>query len=190
MQSPWDHPDFDGHEAVHFFTDRESGLRGMIAIHSSAMGPGAGGMRFRKYADSSAALGDALRLSRAMSYKNAMAGLKFGGGKAVLIDDGGGKTPAKLAAYGRVLEGLSGAYVTAADVGINVDDLIAVSRESRHVSGLPAAPGMAGGDSGPPTAYGVFLGIKAAARRKLGAQSLAGLHVAIQGAEPALVVTR
>jgi leucine dehydrogenase len=180
--SPWDHPDFDGHEAVHFFTDRATGLKGIIAVHSSALGPGAGGVRFRNYRNTVDAVTDALRLSRAMSFKNAMAGLPFGGGKAVLIDDGNGKTPEKLAGYGRALEKFGGAYVTAADVGINVDDLIEVSTQSRYVSGLPAADGAAGGDSGPPTAYGVFLGIKAAVKRKLGADSLSGLHIAIQGA--------
>ncbi len=180
--SPWDHPDFDGHEVVHFATDEETGLRAIIAVHSSKLGPGAGGMRFRRYADTGAALTDALRLSRAMSFKNAMAGLPFGGGKAVLIDDGMGKTPEKLATYGRALEKLGGAYVTACDVGITVDDLVQVAKHSRHVSGLPADAGMAGGDSGKPTAYGVFLGIKAAVKRKLARESLSGLHIAIQGA--------
>lgn len=180
--SPWDHPDFDGHEVVHFATDEQTGLRAIIAVHSSTLGPGAGGMRFRRYADTGSALTDALRLSRAMSFKNAMAGLPFGGGKAVLIDDGSGKTPEKLASYGRALEKLGGAYVTACDVGITVPDLVEVAKQSRYVSGLPAEDGMAGGDSGKPTAYGVFLGIKAAVRRKLGRDSLSGLHLAIQGA--------
>lgn len=182
MDSLWDSPDFDGHELVHFGTDEATGLRAIIAVHSSHLGPGAGGVRYRVYADPADALKDALRLSRAMSFKNAMAGLPFGGGKAVLLGDGIGKTSARLAAYGRMLDRLGGAYVTACDVGMTVDDLVEVAKQTPYVSGLPAAEGQAGGDSGPPTAYGVFLGIKAAVKRKLGADQLAGIRIAIQGA--------
>ena len=183
MQSPWEYPDFDDHEIVHFVTDRDSGLRAVIAVHSTHIGPGAGGVRFWHYAQPVDAIRDALRLSRGMSFKNAMAGLPLGGGKAVILaDESGSKTPEMLAAFGRAVERLSGAYVTAEDVGITVADLSAVSRHTRYIAGLPVGEGEVGGDPGPHTSYGVFLGIKAAVRRGLGKDSLAGLHVAIQGA--------
>ena len=183
MQSPWEYSDFDDHELVHFVTDRETGLRAIIAVHSTHLGPGAGGTRFWHYAQSGEAVVDALRLSRGMSYKNAMAGLRLGGGKAVILaDEARTKTPEMLAAFGRAVDGLGGAYVTAEDVGVTVADLVEVSRHTRYVSGLPVAAGAVGGDPGPHTSYGVFLGIKAAVRRKLGKESLAGLHIAIQGA--------
>lgn len=183
MQSPWEYPDFDDHELVHFVTDRESGLRAVIAVHSTHLGPGAGGVRFWHYAQPGEAVVDALRLSRGMSFKNAMAGLALGGGKGVILADAARtKTPEMLASYGRAVERLGGAYVTAEDVGVNVADLVAVSKQTRYVSGLPAAEGEAGGDPGPHTSYGVFLGVKAAVRRKLGKDSLSGLHLAIQGA--------
>jgi leucine dehydrogenase len=183
MQSPWDHPDFDDHEVVHCVTDRAAGLRAIIAIHSTALGPGAGGTRFWHYRENGTAVADALRLSRGMSYKSAIADLPVGGGKAVILAPADRrKTPELLAAYGRAIDGLGGAYITAADVGISVDDLVAVARETRYVSGLPAEAGRAGGDSGPPTGYGVFLGIKAAVRRVLGKDSLDGVHIALQGA--------
>lgn len=183
MQSPWDYPDFDDHEVVHFVTDTDSGLRAIIAIHSTALGPGAGGVRFWHYAESAAAVRDALRLSRGMSFKNAMAGLPMGGGKAVILaPEDGRKTPEMLAAFGRAVERLGGAYVTAEDVGVTVADLVAVSAETRHVSGLPAEAGEAGGDPGPYTSYGIFLGVKAAVKRALGRDGLDGIHIAVQGA--------
>lgn len=183
MDSLWDYPDFDEHELVHFVTDRESGLRAVIAVHSSRLGPGAGGTRFWHYADPSQAVSDVLRLSRGMSYKNAMAGLPLGGGKAVILADANRtKTPAMLAAFGRAVDGLCGRYVTAEDVGVNVADMVAISRQTEYVAGLPVAEGAVGGDPGPHTSYGVFLGVKAAVKRKLGKDSLAGLHLAIQGA--------
>lgn len=183
MHSPWDYPDFDDHEIVHFVTDRASGLRAVICVHSTHLGPGAGGVRFWHYAESGDAVRDALRLSRGMSFKNAMAGLPLGGGKAVILaDEERTKTPEMLAAYGRAVERLGGAYVTAEDVGVAVPDLVEVSKHTRFVSGLPVAEGAVGGDPGPHTSYGVYLGVRAAARRKLGKESLSGLHVAIQGA--------
>ena len=183
MQSPWDFPDFDDHELVHFVTDRETGLKAIIAVHSTHLGPGAGGTRLWHYANRADAVADALRLSRGMSYKNAMAGLKLGGGKAVVLaDEARTKSPEMFAAFGRAVDGLCGRYVTAEDVGVTVADLVEVSKQTRYVSGLPAAAGSVGGDPGPHTSYGVFLGIKAAVRRKLGRESLAGLHIAIQGA--------
>jgi leucine dehydrogenase len=183
MDSLWDYPDFDAHELVHFVTDRKSGLRAIIAVHSRHLGPAAGGTRFWHYAKTGEAVADALRLSRGMSFKNAMAGLPLGGGKAVILaDEARTKTPEMLAAYGKAIDGLGGAYVTAEDVGISVADLVEVARQTRHISGLPVASGRAGGDPGPFTSYGVFLGVKAAVKRKLGKDSLAGLHIAIQGA--------
>lgn len=183
MTDLWSLPDFDGHEAVTHVSDHASGLRAIIAMHSTHLGPAAGGTRFWHYAAGEDALNDALRLSRGMSYKNAMAGLPLGGGKAVIIaDEKRTKSPAMLAAFGRSVKMLGGKYVTAEDVGIGVADMQVVRRETRHVAGLPVAEGAVGGDPGPHTSLGVFLGIKAAVRRALGKDSLAGLHIAMQGA--------
>jgi leucine dehydrogenase len=182
MPSLWDLPDFDAHEGVHFFSDPASGLHAIIAIHSTHLGPAAGGTRFWHYADASDAVTDALRLSRGMSFKNAMAGLPVGGGKGVILaDEGRTKTPEMLAAFGRAIESLGGRYVTAEDVGMGEDDLVAIGRQTRHVSGLPVDEGHAGGDPGPSTAMGVFLGVKAAIRHALGKDSAEGVHIAIQG---------
>jgi leucine dehydrogenase len=183
MHAPWDFADFDDHELVHFVTDRQSGLKAIIAVHSTHLGPGAGGARFWHYAAPGEALADALRLSRGMSFKNAMAGLPLGGGKAVLLaDEARTKTPEMLAAFGRAVEGLSGRYVTAEDVGMNVENMVEISRHTSFVAGLPVGEGAVGGDPGPHTSYGVYLGVRAAVRRKLGKDSLSGLHIAIQGA--------
>jgi leucine dehydrogenase len=183
MTTLWGLPDFDAHEEVHFVTDQASGLRAIIAMHSTHLGPAAGGSRFWHYAEDEDAVTDALRLSRGMSYKNAMAGLPLGGGKAVILASAERtKTPQMLAAFGRAVEGLGGRYVTAEDVGIGVADMTEVRRQTRHVAGLPVGEGAVGGDPGPHTALGVFLGIKAAVRRALGKDSLAGLHIAVQGA--------
>jgi leucine dehydrogenase len=183
MPAIWDLPDFDAHESVHVFEDRSSGLKALIAIHSTHLGPAAGGTRFWHYADSQAAVTDALRLSRGMSYKNAMAGLPLGGGKGVVLaGPSRSKTPEMLAAFGRAIESLGGRYVTAEDVGMSDADMVSISRETRHVSGLPVADGgAAGGDPGPFTARGVFLGIKAAAKHRLGADNMAGVHISLQG---------
>ncbi|MES2443454.1 MAG: Glu/Leu/Phe/Val dehydrogenase dimerization domain-containing protein [Pseudomonadota bacterium] len=182
MTTDWGFPDFDDHEGVHLFTDRATGLSAVIAVHSTALGPAAGGVRFWHYADSRAAITDALRLSRGMSYKNAMAGLPMGGGKGVVLaNPQGTKTPALLEAFGRAVESLAGRYVTAEDVGMSEADMKHIAGTTRHVSGLPVAAGSAGGDPGPTTAKGVYLGVKAAARRGLGADSMQGVHVAIQG---------
>ncbi|MFN3725797.1 MAG: Glu/Leu/Phe/Val family dehydrogenase [Allosphingosinicella sp.] len=183
MQSLWDLPDFDDHEAVHFVTDRDSGLKAIIAMHSTALGPAAGGTRFWHYPDPNQAVADVLRLSRGMSYKNAMAGLKLGGGKAVILaGPDRAKTPEMLAAFGKAVDRLGGNYVTAEDVGISVADIVAIAQQTKFVSGLPVAEGSVGGDPGPHTSYGVYLGVRAAAKRGLGKDSLAGLHIAIQGA--------
>jgi len=184
MDSLWDFPDFDEHELVHFVTDRESGLKAVIAVHSTHLGPGAGGTRLWRYAQPSDAIADALRLSRGMSYKNAMAGLPLGGGKAVILADdmSRAKTPRMLAAFGQAVAGLCGRYVTAEDVGMSVADMVAIAKETGFVAGLPVGEGAVGGDPGPHTSYGVYLGVKAAVKRALGKDSLAGLRIALQGA--------
>ncbi|QNA84104.1 Glu/Leu/Phe/Val dehydrogenase [Sphingomonas sp. So64.6b] len=183
MTSGWGFPDFDEHEGVHLFTDANSGLQAVIAVHSTALGPAAGGVRFWHYADSDRAITDALRLSRGMSFKNAMAGLPMGGGKGVVLaaQPGDTITVAQLEAFGRAVESLGGRYVTAEDVGMSEASMKTIATMTRHVSGLPVAAGSAGGDPGPYTAHGVYLGVKAAAQRGLGADSMKDVHVAIQG---------
>ena len=180
---PWGLPDFDAHEAVHFVADEKSGLKAIIAIHSTHLGPAGGGCRFWHYAKDEEALIDALRLSRGMSYKNAMAGLPLGGGKSVILaDENRTKTPEMLHAFGKAVDSLGGRYVTAEDVGINVADMIEVARSTKYVAGLPNSAGDVGGDPGPHTSLGVFLGIKEAVKWALGKDSLSGLHIALQGA--------
>lgn len=183
MTAFWAEPDFDAHELVQLVHDRASGLTAIIAVHSTHCGPSAGGTRFWHYAQPGDAMRDALRLSRGMSYKNAMAGLPMGGGKAVILADAARtKTPAMLAAFGDAVEALGGRYVTAEDVGITEADMVAVAERTAHVSGLPVAgAGSAGGDPGPFTAFGIYLGIKVAVAHKLGRDSLAGVHIAVQG---------
>ena len=183
MISDWGFPDFDDHEGIHLFSDRASGLSAVIAVHSTALGPAAGGVRFWHYADPRAAVTDALRLSRGMSYKNAMAGLPMGGGKGVILagKPGAEVTAAQLEAFGRAVESLGGRYVTAEDVGMSEARMKVVASQTRHVSGLPVEVGSAGGDPGPVTARGVYLGIKAAAKRALGADTMKDVRVAIQG---------
>lgn len=183
MTAFWTEADYDEHELVQLVHDRSSGLTAIIALHSTHLGPGAGGTRFWHYAEPKAAMRDALRLSRGMSYKNAMAGLPMGGGKAVILADASkAKTHEMLAAFGDAVEALGGRYVTAEDVGISEADMVAVSQRTSHVSGLPVAgEGAAGGDPGPFTAMGIYLGIKAAVQHKLGKSSVSGVHVALQG---------
>ncbi len=182
MTAVWDLPDFDDHEGVHLFRDPASGLTAIIAIHSTHRGPSGGGARFWHYANSEDAITDALRLSRGMSFKNAMADLPAGGGKGVILAGPDRvKTPELLHAFGRAIESLGGAYVTAEDVGMSDADMIAIATQTAHVSGLPVATGEAGGDPGPTTAYGVYLGVKAAIARGLGRDGANGVHVAIQG---------
>lgn len=183
MAAFWTDSDYDDHELVQFVRDPKSGLSAIIALHSTHLGPAAGGTRFWHYARPEAAMRDALRLSRGMSFKNAMAGLPIGGGKAVILsDEAGTKTPEMLAAFGRAVNALGGQYVTAEDVGISEADMVAVHAETPYVSGLPAEDGDAGGDPGPFTAMGIFHGIKAAVAHKLGKDSLEGVRVALQGA--------
>jgi leucine dehydrogenase len=179
----FDMRDFDAHELVVFGHDAPTGMRAIIAVHSTVLGPAAGGCRMWPYASTAEAVADVLRLSRGMSYKNALAGLAFGGGKAVIIGDSRkAKTPELFEAFGRFVDSLGGRYITAEDVGTTVADMANVARVTRFVSGLGAAPGQAGGDPGPKTALGVHLGIKAAVRFSLGRTDLEGVTVAVQGA--------
>jgi leucine dehydrogenase len=182
MTAFWTEADYDEHELVQLVHDRASGLTAIVALHSTHLGPGAGGTRFWHYAHPQGAMRDALRLSRGMSYKNAMAGLPMGGGKAVvLLDAQRTKTPEMLAAFGDAIDALGGRYVTAEDVGASEADMVAISQRTPHVCGLPAGEGEPGGDPGPFTAMGIFLGIKAAVAHKLGQVSVAGVRVALQG---------
>jgi valine dehydrogenase (NAD+) len=169
------------HEQVVFCRDAASGLRAIIAVHSTALGPALGGTRFYPYASEDAAVADALRLSAAMSYKNSLAGLDLGGGKAVIIGDPRtDKTEALLRAYGRFVEALGGRYLTACDVGTYNADLDVVARETRYAHGRSEAYGGCG-DSSVLTAYGVYQGMRAAAQHCWGSPSLAGRTVAVAG---------
>ena len=173
---------FDDHERVIFCRDAHTGLQAIIAIHSTALGPAAGGTRLWAYESDDAALHDALRLSHAMSYKNAMAGLKFGGGKAVIIKTPDFKgTDALYEKYGEFVDRLNGSYVTAEDVGMSVEIMETVARKTKFVSGLSAKEGHAGGDPSPKTSYGIFKGIEAAVAFQLGLDSVNGITVAVQG---------
>ena len=178
----FDNPAFDNHESVHFFSDAASGMRAIIAIHSSALGPAAGGCRYWQYASDDLALTDALRLSRGMSYKNALAGLPMGGGKAVLMKGAGAEhREALFAAFGRAVDSLGGRYVTAEDVGTRIEDMQQVARATAHVSGLPSTSARAGGDPSPRTACGVYLAMKESWRFATGSAQLAGVRIAVQG---------
>ncbi len=171
----------DGHEQVVFGNDPGTGLRCIIAIYSTALGPALGGTRFYPYASETAALVDVLRLSKAMAYKAACAGLDLGGGKAVIIGDPAvHKTEAVLRAYGRVISSLGGRYVTACDIGTYPPDMTIVRRETRWATGRERVEGGAG-DSAILTAYGTYIAIKACAERLWGSDNLGGRHVAIQG---------
>ncbi len=175
-------PGFDRHEAVHAFNHPEAGLQGIIAIHSTALGPAFGGCRFWTYANDSDALTDALRLSHCMSYKNALAELPYGGGKAVIMrSKGEADVNALFEAYGQVVETLGGRYITAEDVGTSVENMRSVAKFTDYVSGIPKEDGYKGGDPSPVTALGVFEGMKAAAQHQFGSDDLAGMTVAVQG---------
>jgi len=178
----FDNPSFDAHERVVFGHDAATGLRAIIALHSTVRGPAAGGCRFWTYASPQEALTDALRLSRGMSYKNAMADLPLGGGKAVvLLDAKQSKSPDLLRAFGRFVNSLGGAYVTAEDVGASVADMELVAAETPYVSGLPRTALDADGNPAPKTALGVYLGLKAAVEFQLGRSDLRGLTIGVQG---------
>ena len=176
----FDSPDFEGHEGVHAFFDEKTGLKSIIAIHSTARGPAAGGCRMWDYSSSQAAVTDALRLSRGMSYKNAMAELDLGGGKAVIIGESRSqKTPDLFEAFGRAVDSLNGQYWTAEDVGVSPSDLESTRKTTRFVAGLEGHAA-ASGDPSPVTAEGVFRGVRLCVERALN-RDLKGVHVAIQG---------
>ena len=173
--------DFDEHESVHTFMDRDSGLRAIIGIHSTHLGPAAGGARLWTYESSQDALTDVLRLSRGMSYKNAMAGLNLGGGKAVIMRPDGDFDRAKIfTALGTCINELGGKYVTAEDVGVSPDDMRNVQTQTKFVAGLNEGDA-ASGDPSPVTADGVFRSIQVGLEKKTGSRSLKGIRVAVQG---------
>ena len=175
----FDHPEFDNHQQVAFVRDERSGLTAIVAIHY-LRGPSAGGgVRFRPYPTIDAALTDVLRLSRAMTYKMVLAGLPMGGAKSVIIGDPTTeKTEAALTAFGRYVDSLGGRYTAGPDVGTNADDMEILSRVTDHVAGRASG----GGSTAPPTAVGVFNGIRATAAAAFGGETLDGKRVAVQGA--------
>lgn len=177
----FNHPSFDNHEQVVYCHDPDTGLKAIIGIHSTVLGPALGGTRMWPYEDESIALWDVLRLSRGMSFKASLAGLNLGGGKAVIIADSRtDKTPDMMRAFGRFVNSLSGRYITAEDVGIKEADIRYVKEVTEYVTGIPVEMG-GSGDPSPVTAYGVFVGIKAAARHRWGSENLAGRKVLVQG---------
>jgi leucine dehydrogenase len=170
-------PDYDGHEAVHFFRDSASGLAAIIAVHKRRNGVAGGGTRMMAYRSEQAALADALRLSRAMTYKHVLCGSPMGGGKIVVLGEPARKTDAMFVALGRIIESFGGGYITGEDVGTTPHDMATIRSQTRWVVGVEGA----GGDVSPATAYGVFLGIEEAVRHRLGREGLDGVRVAIQG---------
>ncbi len=177
----FDHSSFDGHEDVHIFHDEASGLKAVIAIHSTALGPAAGGCRMWNYTSGDAMVTDALRLSQGMSYKNAMAGLPLGGGKAVIWGNAHtDKSPELFRAFGRAVESLQGRYWTAEDVGLSPEDLAAAAEETKYAAGLENGVA-ASGDPSPVTALGVYRGILETAKRAFGSDDLSMRTIAVQG---------
>lgn len=173
--------DTSGHEQVVFCHNPDAGLKAIIAIHNTVLGPALGGVRMRPYADSAAALDDALRLSRTMTYKNALAGLSVGGGKAVIIGDSTrDKTEVLFRAFGRYVDSLGGRYITAEDVGTDVSDMENVYRETEYVVGVHQVHG-GSGDPAPFTAYGALQALMATLNKKLGHEEVGRTSIAVQG---------
>lgn len=169
------------HEQLVMCYDKATGLKAIIAIHNTTLGPGLGGTRMWQYKNEQEAITDVLRLSRGMTFKNAISGLNLGGGKAVIIGDASTqKTEAFMRRFGRFINSLGGRYVTAEDVNIRTSDIEYIAMETRYVSGLPETMG-GGGDPSPVTAYSTYLGIKAAARKAWGSDRLSGKRVLVQG---------
>ena len=167
-----------GHEQVLFCNDSATGLKAIIAIHNTALGPALGGTRMWAYSNEMEALNDVLRLSKGMTYKNSISGLNLGGGKAVIIGDARTmKSEALFRRFGKFVESLAGNYITAEDVGISPSDMNWVNMETNHVAGLPGKSG----DPSPVTAYGVYMGMKACAKVQFGSDSLEGKTIAVQG---------
>ncbi|HLZ02921.1 MAG TPA: Glu/Leu/Phe/Val dehydrogenase dimerization domain-containing protein [Bradyrhizobium sp.] len=172
---------FDSHEEVVFVSDPACGLRGIIAVHSTVLGPAIGGCRILPYADDTSALRDGLRLSRGMAYKAAAADVPFGGGKAVVMaDPSTQKSPELLRALGRFIDGLGGRYITGEDVGTTAADMVEIRRATPYVMGMPEEQG-GSGDPSPRTALGCFVGIEASASHAWGHSNLPGARVLVQG---------
>jgi len=170
------------YEQLVFCHDRTSGLKAIIAIHNTTLGPALGGCRFWTYPDEDAAILDALRLARGMTYKSAAAGLNLGGGKSVIIGNPRtDKSEILFRAFGRFIESLQGRYITAEDVGTTVADMDIIRQETRYVAGVSASTPGSSGDPSPATAFGVWRGMKACAREVWGDESLSGKTVSIQG---------
>lgn len=167
-----------GHEEILFCNDQATGLKAIIAIHNTVLGPALGGTRMWMYANEMEALKDVLRLSKGMTYKNSISGLNLGGGKAVIIGDARSmKSEALFRRFGKFVDSLAGNYITAEDVGISPSDMQWVNMETKHVAGLPGKSG----DPSPVTAYGVYMGMKACAKEQFGSDSLSGKTIAVQG---------
>lgn len=174
----FNHVEFDNHEQVVFCHDKASGLKAIIAVHSTKLGPAVGGCRMWDYASDEEALNDVLRLSKGMTYKNALAGLTMGGGKSVILGDAKTmKSEELFRAFGRMIDSLGGRYVSAEDVNITTADIGIAAQETKHVTGLEGKSG----NPAPFTALGTYLGIKAAVKHKLGKDSLEGVKVCVQG---------
>ncbi|MEL6534332.1 MAG: Glu/Leu/Phe/Val dehydrogenase dimerization domain-containing protein [Bacteroidota bacterium] len=170
-----------GHEQVVLCHDEATGLRAIIAIHNTVLGPALGGTRMWQYASDQEALTDVLRLSRGMTYKAAISGLHLGGGKAVIVGDAASqKNEAYLRRFGRFVQSLSGRYITAEDVNMKTSDMVHIAEETKYVTGLPEWMG-GSGDPSPVTAYGTYVGMKAAAKKAFGSDDLSGKKVAVQG---------
>lgn len=178
--SVFDHKEFDQHEQVSFFNCPDTGLRAIIAVHNTHLGPALGGCRMWAYENDEQALNDVLRLSRGMTYKAAITGLPLGGGKSVIIGDKKTKTAEMMRAMGRAVDTFGGNYIVAEDVGTTVEDMNNVSSQTKHVVGVLHG-GQGSGDPSPTTALGVFTGLKAGVRYRLGKDSVKGLTVAVQG---------
>jgi len=166
------------HDQILFCSDNQTGLKAIIAIHDTTLGPALGGTRMWSYDNELEALNDVLRLSRGMTYKNAISDLALGGGKAVIIGDSKTmKSEALFRRFGRFVNSLAGNYITAEDVGITPSDMVWVSKETNHVVGLPGKSG----DPSPVTAFGTYMGIKACAKIRYGTDALLGRKILVQG---------
>ncbi len=179
--SVWGNDSFSDHEQVVFCYDKKTGLKAIIAIHNTTLGPALGGTRMWMYKSEAEALNDVLRLSRGMTYKAAISGLNLGGGKAVIIGDSKkDKSKELFQKYGEFIQSLNGKYITAEDVGTSTSDMVNVRETTKYVTGLPESMG-GGGDPSPVTAYGVYMAMKASAKEVWGTDSLKGKKVTVQG---------
>lgn len=174
--------DFDNHEKVRVFEDKETGLKAFIGVHNSNLGPALGGCRFYPYSSDEEAITDVLRLSRGMTYKNALAGLPLGGGKSVIVGNPAkDKTDALMQKMGEAVDSLDGLYITAEDSGTNEHDMIIMSAKTQYVTGIPSEEQRVGGDPSPYTALGVYAGMKQAVKYKFGHDDLGQMKISIQG---------